>query len=137
MKKLIVPILFTFVVLAFSANISHAQKLYFCEQYKDGQEIGKSDVFTIGSNGGYMTCMIDLRGTGQTIGVSSVNLIIYRMTADGDSYMDTKPFDVQPDWDYIFFDQFYTFYSAGKYKVVCETKDGSSVATGRVTIKMQ
>jgi ABC-type Zn2+ transport system substrate-binding protein/surface adhesin len=110
-------------------------KLYFVEEYKDGKEVGKSDVFTIGPNGGYMTCMIDLKSTGKKIGVGKLDLRITKITDDGEKIIDTKPFDVQPDWDYIFFDQFYTFKSDGKFKITALKPDGTPVATGSVTIK--
>lgn len=110
-------------------------KLYFCEEYKNGDEIGKSDVFTIGSGGGYMTCMIDIRPSGKKIGVGKLDLRITKLTDDGEKIIDTKPFDVQPDWDYIFFDKFYTFKSAGDYKITALKPDGTPVANGKVTIK--
>ena len=43
--------------------------------------------------------------------------------------------DVQPDWDYIFFDKFYTFRSDGKYKITAMKPDGTPIATGEVRIK--
>jgi hypothetical protein len=106
--------------------------LYFCEEYRGGEEIGKSDVFLIGSGGGYFTCMIDLRPTGRKIGSKKVEL---RILKDGSTNYQTEKFDVDPDWDYIYFDKFHTFYSPGFYKVTALTPDGSNVATGEVTIK--
>lgn len=114
---------------------SSGVKVYFVEQYKNGEEIGKSDVFLIGPNGGYFTCMIDLRGTGQKIGVGKLELRISKTSGDGEKIMDTEKFDVQPDWDYIFFDKFHTFYSSGDYKITVLKPDGTPVGTGEVTIK--
>jgi hypothetical protein len=110
-------------------------KLYFVEEYKDGEEIGKSDVFTINPSGGYLTVMIDLKATGKKIGVGKLDLRISKKTDDGEKIVDTKTFDVQPDWDYIFFDKFYTFRSDGKYKVIALKPDGTPVAAGELTIK--
>jgi hypothetical protein len=110
-------------------------KLYFVEEYRDGKEIGKSDVFTIEPSGGYLTVMIDLTSTGKKIGVGKLDLRITKITDDGEKIMDTKSFDVQPDWDYIFFDKFYTFRSDGKYKVTALKPDGTPVATGDLRIK--
>ena len=110
-------------------------KLYFVEEYKDGEEIGKSDVFTIEPSGGYLTVMINLKETGKKIGVGKLDLRISKKTDDGEKIMDTKTFDVQPDWDYIFFDKFYTFRSDGKYKVTALKPDGTPVAAGELTIK--
>jgi len=110
-------------------------KLYFVEEYRDGEEIGKSDVFTINPSGGYLTVMIDLKATGKKIGVGKLDLRISKMTDDGEKIIETKPFDVQPDWDYIYFDKFYTFHADGKYKVTALKPDGTPVATGNLTIK--
>ena len=110
-------------------------KLYFVEEYRDGEEIGKSDVFTINPSGGYLTVMIDLRSTGKKINVGKLDLRISKKTDDGEKIIDTKNFDVQPDWDYIFFDKFYTFRADGKYKVTALKPDGTPVASGELTIK--
>lgn len=109
-------------------------KLYFCEEYRDGREIGKSDAFTISSGGGYFTCMIDLRPADKKIGVGKLDLRITKLTSSGEKIIDTKNFDVQPDWDYIYFDKFYTFHSDGKYKITALKPDGTPVASGTVKI---
>jgi len=111
-------------------------KLYFCEEYKDGKEIGKSSEFIIGKNGGYFTCMIDLRDSGKKIGVGKLELRITKL-GNTEKIIATEKFDVQPDWDYIFFDKFHTFYSAGDYKVTAMKPDGTPVATGEVKISMK
>lgn len=111
-------------------------KLYFVEEYTNGKEIGKSDEFIIGKNGGYFTCMIDLRGTGKKIGVGKLELRITRL-GGSEKIITTEKFDVQPDWDYIFFDKFYTFRSAGDYKVTAMKPDGTPVASGEVKITMR
>ncbi len=115
---------------------SNDVKLYFCEEYTGGKEIGKSDEFIIGKNGGYFTCMIDLRGTGKKIGVGKLELRITKL-GGSEKIIATEKFDVQPDWDYIFFDKFHTFYSAGDYKVTALKPDGTPVATGEVKISMR
>lgn len=115
---------------------SNDVKLYFCEEYTGGKEIGKSDEFIIGKNGGYFTCMIDLRGSGKKIGVGKLELRITKL-GGSEKIIATEKFDVQPDWDYIFFDKFHTFYSAGDYKVTALKPDGTPVATGEVKISMR
>ena len=132
MKKLI----FLIPALLIAVNV-YSQRLYFCEEYRNSEEIGVSDVFIIGSNGGYFTCMLDLRKSYETINTRKVSLDIYRITSYDDIYISTEKFDVQPDWDYIFFDKFYTFYTAGKYRVKAYRSDGSYIAAGSVTIKMR
>jgi hypothetical protein len=110
--------------------------LYFCEEYTGGKEIGRSEEFIIGKNGGYFTCMIDMRGTGKTIGVGKLELRITKL-GGSEKIIATEKFDVQPDWDYIFFDKFHTFYSAGDYKVTALKPDGTPVASGEVKITMR
>lgn len=108
-------------------------KLYFCEQYTSSGEVGVSDVFTIPKGGGYLTVMIDLRPSGKKINVGKVDLRISKLTGSKEKIVETIPFDVQPSWDYIHFDEI-TFYSSGTYKVTLLKPDGSPVCTGEVEI---
>jgi hypothetical protein len=123
-----------YVTISMKSSYS-GTKLYFCEEYSNGTETGVSDVFIIGTNGGYFTCMIDMRGTGRTIGVSSIKLKITK--AGSTKVISNESWDIQSDWDYIFLDKFYVFYSAGDYTVTATTADGSYIASGDVTIKMK
>lgn len=111
-------------------------KVYFCEEYTGGKEVGVSDEFIIGKNGGYFTCMIDMRGTGKKIGVGKLELRITKL-GPSEKIIATEKFDVQPDWDYIYFDKFHTFYSEGDYKVTVLKPDGTPVGTGEVKITMR
>jgi len=106
-------------------------KLYFCEEYKNGKEIGVSDVFTIPSGGGYLTVMIKLD---EPIGVGKVDLRISKKTGGTEKIVETIPFDVQPDWDYIHFDEV-TFKSAGMHRVTLMKADGTPIASGDIQIK--
>jgi hypothetical protein len=106
-------------------------KLYFCEEYRNGKEIGVSDVFTIPSAGGYLTVMIKLD---KPIGVGKVDLRISKLTGSSEKIIETIPFDVQPDWDYIHFDEI-TFKSSGTHKVTLLKPDGTPVASGQVEIR--
>jgi hypothetical protein len=106
-------------------------KLYFCEEYRNGKEIGVSDEFTIPSGGGYLTVMIKLD---KPIGVGKVDLRISRKTGGTEKIVETIPFDVQPDWDYIHFDEV-TFKSSGTHKVTLLKPDGTPVASGEVDIR--
>lgn len=106
-------------------------KLYFCEEYRNGKEIGVSDVFTIPSAGGYLTVMIKLD---KPIGVGKVDLRISKKTGGSEKIIETIPFDVQPDWDYIHFDEI-TFKTDGMHKVTLMKPDGTPVASGEVEIR--
>ena len=113
------------------AGTLKAQSLYFCEEYKEGQEVGLSDVFIISKSGGYLTVMFK---SDEPIGVKEVDLKVYKVTDGVEKIMETHPFDVEPDWDYIHFDEI-TFKTAGKYKVTLVTKAGYSIVSGYVKIK--
>ena len=106
-------------------------KLYFCEEYKNGKEIGVSDVFNISTRGGYLTVMIKLD---DPIGVGKVDLRISKKTGSTEKIIETIPFDVQPDWDYIHFDEI-TFKTAGDYKVTLLKPDGTPIASGDIKIQ--
>lgn len=110
---------------------SSGNRLYFCEEYRNGKEIGVSDVFTIPSSGGYLTVMIKLD---EPIGVGKVDLRISKKTGGSEKIVETIPFDVQPDWDYIHFDEI-TFKSAGLHRVTLLKPDGTPIASGDITIK--
>lgn len=105
--------------------------LYFCEEYRGGKEIGVSDVFTIPRAGGYLTVMIKLD---KPIGVGKVDLRISKKTDGSEKIVETVPFDVQPDWDYIHFDEV-TFHTAGMHRVTLLKPDGTPIAAGDVEIK--
>jgi len=106
-------------------------RLYFCEEYRNGKEIGVSDVFTIPSGGGYLTVMIKLE---EPIGVGKVDLRISKKTGGTEKIVETIPFDVQPDWDYIHFDEV-TFRSAGSHRVTLMKADGTPICSGDIEIK--
>jgi len=127
------------LVIAFYlfGSYAYSQKLYFCEEYKDGQEVAVSDVFTIKSNGGYFTCMIDLRGTGKKVGSKKVNLHIVKYENGSEKFVADEKFDVDPDWDYIYFDKFHVFYDAGKYKITAFTPDETQIASGEVSVELK
>ena len=135
MKKNLNKVFYILSALILFAGPLFSQKLYFCEEYKDGKEIGVSKTFTITPEGGYFTCMVDLRETGKTVGMGKIDLVIVDRSYGGYKVVATEKFDVQPDWDYIFFDKFHTFYSPGVYKVTALTPDGEKIASGEVTIK--
>lgn len=112
-------------------------KLYFCEQYKNGEEVGVSERFTPG----WLTVMLDTRPTGTKLGTGKVELKLSKIKdSSGDDISEkilrTVPFDVQADWDYTYFTdkKNLKFDSPGTYRVVCQKKDGTPIATGEVVV---
>lgn len=112
-------------------------KLYFCEQYVNGEEIGVSSRFTPG----WLTVMVDTRPAGTTLGTGKVELRLSKIKdASGNSISEkiikSVPFDVQADWDYTYFTdkKDLKFDSPGTYRVVCQKKDGTPIASGEVEV---
>lgn len=103
-------------------------RLYFCESYDpDKGEINESSKFTTGT----LTVMVDLRPEGKKIGVKEVNINI--TDKGSNEVVDTKPYTVSEDMDYIYFDGV-EFEKPGKYRVSCLKKDGTVIVSGEVEI---
>lgn len=116
---------------------SSESKLYFCEQYKNGEEIGVSKKFTPG----WLTVMVDLRPAGKTLGTGKVELRLSKIKdEDGNEISEkiikTVPFSVQADWDYTYFEDHdnLKFKTPGTYKVVCQKVDGTPIVEGQVEV---
>jgi hypothetical protein len=100
-------------------------RLYFCERYDNVKgEVNESKKFTTGN----LTIMIKLS---KPIGVKDVNINITDLSSG--KAVETLPFTVQSNWDYIHFDDV-NFSKTGKFKVSCLKKDGTVVATGEIEI---
>jgi hypothetical protein len=105
-------------------------RLYFCEDYVDGEEIGVSDRFTPG----WLTIMVK---TDEPFGVGKVEVRIVKIRKDGtEKIIDTVPFDVQADWDYTYFQdkKRISFKTPGDYKVTLQKVDGTPIVSGEVTV---
>jgi|WetSurMetagenome_2_1015567.scaffolds.fasta_scaffold65969_2 hypothetical protein len=128
--------LFIFSLFFLSFTNSNAQplssQLYFCEQYKDGIEIGVSSTFTTGR----ITVMLDLRPVNKTVGVNKVFIKITKVADKNgyypdEVYIDRIPFDVGPDWDYIYFEDHerIQFIEPGVYRVYCLNDNGEIISS--------
>jgi len=112
-------------------------KLYFCEDYKNGEEINVSERFTPG----WLTVMLDLRPTGKKLGVGKVELRLTKIKdEDGnkisEKIIDTVPFEVEASWDYTYFKDTdrLKFKTPGTYKVTCQKVDGTPIVSGEVVV---
>lgn len=116
------------VTVSTSTSSSSDNQLYFCESYDTGKgEINKSDKFTTGS----LTVIVNCQGKKQKLGVSEVDLKITDLS--NNEVIATAPFTVNPDLEYVYFNNV-AFNAPGKYKVSCDKKDGSTIASGQVEI---
>jgi len=134
--------LFVLVVILLIAlgNVALSQgnpRLYFCEDYRNGNEINVSDVFTTG----YLTVMVDLRPAGMTLGDDKVELILMKIKDEyGDrinfEFVNSIPFDVSPDWDYIYFQENKKlgFNVPGTYAVALFNSDGDFIVSGNIKV---
>jgi len=130
MLKRFLPIL----ILFFYFQPSHSEgkdSLYFCEDYKDGKEIGLSSVFNIPAGGGRLTVMVRLA---DPIGTNSVNLEIYKVKGGDEELVEKDPWDIDKTWDYIYF-SYVAFKNPGYYRVACSHKNGLEIVSGYITIK--
>lgn len=127
-KFLLAVVVLITLALGCSMFGSKENKLYFCEKYDPVKgEIGESSKFTTGT----LTIMVDLRPSKTKIGVDDVNINITDK-ASGEA-VETLPFTVQPNMDYIYFNDV-AFSKPGKFKVSCLKKDGTVIATGEIEI---
>jgi len=128
--------LLIFSLFFLSFENSNAQpvssQLYFCEQYKDGIEIGVNSTFTTGR----ITVMLDLRPVNKTVGVNKVFIKITKVADKNGFYpdevfLDRIPFDVGPDWDYIYFEDHerIQFTEPGVYRVYCLNDNGEIISS--------
>jgi len=104
-------------------DLAGGDKLYFCEKYTT-KEIGEGSKFPVGK----ITVMLKLS---KPIGVTSVDINVTDVASG--KPVETFPFTVQSNWDYIHFDDV-EFPDAGKYKVSCLKKDGTVIASNEVEI---
>jgi len=125
-----VLILFAFLAAADSVTAQSLKNdsLYFCEEYKDSKEIGNSTEFYLPEKGGTITVMLR---TVKAIGVVSVSLLVEKDVAGMREKISAEPFDIQANWDYIFFADVF-FPEPGKYKVSAVKKNGDVIASGYV-----
>ena len=132
MLKKIIPFI---LVSIFCVSLSSQSKdsLYFCKDYKDTKEVGVAKVFTLPKTGGDLTVMVRL---GDPIGVDHVNLEIYKITGGDEVLIRTDPWDINKDWDYIYF-SYVNFKQEGKFRVACTRKNGLEVVSGYVEIKFE
>ena len=105
--------------------------LYFCEQYKEGTEIGNADEFYLPTGGGLITVMLR---TLTPIGIIEVFILLEKDIAGIRDNISKEPFDVEAGWDYIFFADI-KFPQPGKYKVSAVKKNGDVIASGYVMMR--
>jgi hypothetical protein len=115
---------------------SSNKELYFCEDYKNGKEIGVSNRFSTG----WLTVMVET-GKENPFGVGKVELRLAKIKdADGnpisEKIIDTIPFDVQADWHYTYFQdpKRLKFSSPGTYRVTMQKIDGTPICSGEVEV---
>ncbi|MBN1633768.1 MAG: hypothetical protein JW917_06360 [Ignavibacteria bacterium] len=111
--------------------------LYFCEDYVNGKEIGKSEVFTPG----WLTVMVNLRPVKKNLGTGKVDLRLTKIKdEDGknisDEIIETIPFNVEPDWDYTYFQdkKKLSFREPGTYRATLMKTDGTPICSGQVKV---
>lgn len=130
--------IFIFILGFVNKSFSQEAKLYFCEDYDNGNEINVNTKFTTG----WLTVMVDLRDAGEVLGVDNVNIVIYSIEYDASnnpklSLVNKIPFDVDPNWDYVYFKdpERLKFPNEGEFAVTCQTEEEEVIAYGVVEIE--
>ena len=129
MLKKLFPLLFILIYLQ-PIHSQEKDSLYFCKDYKDGKEVEVAKTFTLPKTGGELTVMVRLE---KPIHTDKVDVELYKLTNDGEVFIESKPWDVEKDWDYIYF-SYLTFKSEGKFRVAVLRKNGLEVVSGFVKI---
>lgn len=108
------------------SNLTGGDKLYFCEKYIPSSDKceGESSKFTTG----VLTVMVKLS---KPIGETDVNINITNL--DTDKVVETIPFTVTPDMDYIFFENI-AFEDPGNYRVSLLKSDKSIAVSSNIEI---
>jgi hypothetical protein len=103
-------------------------KLYFCEDYVQGEEINVSEKFTTGR----LTVMVKMD---QEIPDQDVKIRMDKLMSDGTKEtVKTVSFTI-PVTDYIYFkSEELAFTNPGKYRVTLIGKNGDPIVSGDVTI---
>lgn len=106
--------------------VDKGDKLYFCENYIPSTDdcVGESSKYTTGT----LTVMAKLE---KPIGVRNVNINITDKSS-GEA-IDTYPYTVSTDMDYIYFDGV-NFKEPGNYKVSLLKEDGTVVVSNEIEI---
>lgn len=107
-------------------NLTGGDRLYFCEKYIPSTDKceGESSKFTTG----VLTVMVKLS---EPIGETDVNINVTNIATD--KVVETIPFTVTPDMDYIFFENV-AFEDPGEYRVSLLKSDKSVVVSSNIEI---
>lgn len=104
-------------------------KVTFCEKVTaSGEPVTPSDVFRIGTGGGYVQVLV-----AHTQPMKTTELIVDIWKGSGyNEFVETKRIIVQENWSWTNFE--YTFLTPGNYKFAVYNKEETAINTGYVTI---
>ena len=107
--------------------------LYFCRSYENGTELGLSDLFAMGSGVEMITVMVKTNGPIKELHVA---VKVEKVFADSMQVIATQKFDVERNWDYIFFADI-KFPSEGLYHVSLLRENGEEIVSNFVTMVLR
>ncbi len=121
--------------LIFSNNLVYGQKLTFCENVDPaGKFTGASEVFTVGTSGGYFQLLVNMPGQ-----VSSRHVLfdVYWIepVSKKEIFENSIRVPVDPTWTW--FKKEVTFYKAGDYIVYVYNDQDHLISSGKVKIIVQ
>ncbi len=127
-KKIFTISLFALALLVVSQK-TNAQSMYFCEDVtSDGYPITESSTFNIGSNGGYVYCLVRLP---YEVACRTVRFEVYRNGA----YDNTIYVDTEKNW--VWFYKKITFYNSGDFSIYAYDCFDYQLTSGSVRINFK
>jgi hypothetical protein len=122
-------------ILVIGIKTSTSQKLTFCENVDPaGVVTGASEVFTIGTSGGYFQLLVNMPGE---IASRHVLFDVYWIdpTSEKELFENSIRVPVDPTWTW--FKKEVTFYKAGDYVVYVYNDQDQLISAGKVKIIVQ
>ncbi len=124
-----------FVLLCFNFSNSSAQKLTFCESVDMGGKVsGASDVFTVGTSGGYFQLLVNMP---KEVSSRHVLFDVYWIEPSTQKEVFENSIRVPVDPKWTWFKKEVTFYKAGDYVVYVYNDQDQLISAGKVKIIVQ
>ncbi|RPI15473.1 MAG: DUF4352 domain-containing protein [Ignavibacteriae bacterium] len=105
-------------------------ELYFVKEYKNGQEVERSDAFYIRSGGGHLTVMIKFN---RRVDIDKITLKIVKIGLLFDIPVSETVYEINPDMDSFYIPDI-GFSTAGTYKVTAYHSNGRKIASNTVKL---
>ena len=123
------PVMLFLALIFFSINLK-SQELYFCREYKNDKEIGRSTLFTFPSTGGTLSIVYKNE---EAIKLKKVTLKVMRIDCGKYEFVSKQDFEVDSESAYLHFDDV-RFEKDGIYRVSLMKPNNDIIVSGLVEI---